>query len=403
LNSGTVKPAVIMGSGSHARDHRPARSQRQTTPQAGVDVGHLIFQGLPMSAAQEVHTTARSGAEGSLLLSGVPGSPYTRKMVALLRYRRIPYRLIQASRDVPGLPSPKVHLLPTFYLPGADGALEAVTDSTPLIRRFEGQFSGRHAVPSDPALALIDALIEDYADEWLTKAMFHYRWRYADDIHKAGLILPCWALGPMDDATLERMATAFRDRQIPRLRFVGSNEVTGPVIEASYVRFIDALEDHLRGHRFLLGERPGAADFGVYGQLTQLAHFDPTSMALTLRRAPRVYAWVSSLDDQSGLEPTDAQWFDCAVLPATVSALLCEIGRVYPALMLANAAALQAGAAEFKTEIDGQPWVQQAFPYQGKCLSWLRRDYQALDAQARGRFDRALAGSGCGPIFGTVA
>ena len=356
-----------------------------------------------MSAAHEAPTPAGSTADGALLLSGVPGSPYTRKMVALLRYRRIPYRLIQASRGVPGLPSAKVHLLPTFYLPGADGKLEAVTDSTPLIRRFEAQFAGRHAVPTDPALALIDALIEDYADEWLTKAMFHYRWRYAEDIHKAGLILPCWALGPMDDATLETMATSIRDRQIPRLRFVGSNEITGPVIEASYVRFIDAFENHLRGHRFLLGERPGAADFGVYGQLTQLAHFDPTSMALTLQRAPRVYAWVGSMEDHCGLEPNDAQWLDCAALPATVIALLREIGRVYPAAMLANAAALQAGATEFKTEIDGKPWVQQAFPYQGKCLAWLRRDHQALAPDARQRFDRALAGTGCGPIFGLAA
>ncbi|NBQ07027.1 MAG: glutathione S-transferase, partial [Betaproteobacteria bacterium] len=32
-----------------------------------------------------------------LELLGVPGSPYTRKMLALLRYRRIPHRMIWGS------------------------------------------------------------------------------------------------------------------------------------------------------------------------------------------------------------------------------------------------------------------------------------------------------------------
>ena len=54
-----------------------------------------------------------------LPLRGSPGSPYTRKMLGLVRYRRIPYRFIQAESD--DLPKPKVRLVPVVYFEGNDG------------------------------------------------------------------------------------------------------------------------------------------------------------------------------------------------------------------------------------------------------------------------------------------
>ena len=338
----------------------------------------------------------------AIALLGVPGSPYTRKMLAVLRYRRIPYRLILGSHTgeaPPELPVSKVKLLPTFYLPDEQGTLQAVTDSTPLIRRFELEYPGRHAVPADPVLALLDALIEDYADEWLTKAMFHYRWSYAPDIRKAGQILPVWARGPQSDETLQSNASMISERQISRLRYVGSHAGTARVIESSYERFLDALEAHLKSHRFVLGARPGSGDFGLYGQLTQLAHFDPTPMALAESRAPRVCGWTGLMEDLSGLEPTESDWFDASALPQTVTRLLHEVGRVYPSVLLANAAALQAGSDQVRTQIDGVEWVQDPFVYQGKCLAWLRRDYAALSAEDRKRCDQILQGTGCEALF----
>jgi len=70
-----------------------------------------------------------------------------------------------------------------------------VTDSTPILRRLEREYSGRAARPADPALAFLDSLLEDYGDEWLTKAMFHYRWAFDDDIARASAILPAWTRG----------------------------------------------------------------------------------------------------------------------------------------------------------------------------------------------------------------
>lgn len=339
--------------------------------------------------------TNTAAAQDRVILNGVPGSPYTRKMLALLRYRRIPYRLILASHGAAGLPTAKVSLLPTFYFPGDDGALVAVNDSTPILRRLEREYAGRSARPSNPALAFLDALIEDYGDEWLTKAMFHYRWAYEADIARASAILPAWRRAQTSDESLKAMGREVAGRQIPRLRYVGSNEVTGPIIEASYKRFLDAFEAHLRDHPFFLGARPGAGDFGCYGQLTQLALFDPTPMAVTEARAPRVFAWTGAVEDLSGLEPTEADWFDPTALPETVTAILAEIGRVYAPLLLANAKALRDGAEQVDTVIDGGRWVQQPFTYQGKCLQWLREEYAALVPADRKAADAALTGTGC--------
>ena len=125
-------------------------------------------------------------AEELLRIIGAPGSPYSRKLRAVLRYRRIPYAWLQrGTPEARGLPRPKVELLPQLIRTGADGALEARTDSTPLIRELEREFAGRSVIPRDPVVAFLDALLEDYADEWLTKAMFHYRWAYRAG-HRAG-------------------------------------------------------------------------------------------------------------------------------------------------------------------------------------------------------------------------
>ncbi len=330
-----------------------------------------------------------------LLLKGVPGSPYTRKMLAVLRYRHIAYQVaIPGSPRLAKLPTPKVELQPTFYLPNAAGDIEAVTDSTPLIRRFETEFTGRAVRPRDPVMAFVDSVLEDYADEWLTKAMFHYRWHFDADIRKAGNLLPRWRRLTASDEEIAGLSATFTRRQIDRLRFVGSNPITADVIEASYRRFLTCFETHLKTFPFLMGQRPGASDFGVYGQFSQLAHFDPTSAALALEFAPRACAWVGLVDDLSGHEPEDGQWITRDAIPATLIELLAEAGRTYVPVMLANARALKARSDQVHARVDGLPWVQAAFPYQGKCLTWLREEFAALSTDDQARVNRILEASG---------
>jgi hypothetical protein len=180
---------------------------------------------------------------------------------------------------------------------------------------------------------------------------------------------------------------------------VGSNETTGPVIEESYRRLLGLLDVHLTVQPFVMGGRPGSADFGLFGQLTQLALFDPTPAALALEVAPRVIAWVHVVEDLSGLEVSDADWTARDAVPETLRALLAEVGRVYAPFLLANDAALERGAERVECTIDGRKWVQRPFPYQQKCLRWLREGRAALAPDDRAFVDSLLAGTGCEALF----
>jgi hypothetical protein len=173
------------------------------------------------------------------------------------------------------------------------------------------------------------------------------------------------------------------------------------VIEASYLRLLGVLDARLTQSRFVLGERPATCDFALFGQLTQLTGFDPTPMALARQRAPRVAAWVDVVEDLSGLDPQDADWATREQLIAGLRPLLLEIGRVYVPFLRANAEALARGAEQMECVIDGTPWVQRPFPYQGKCLRWLREAHAALGDDDRRAVDDLLAGTGCEGLFGT--
>ena len=333
---------------------------------------------------------------------GAAGSPYTRKMLAFMRYRAIPYRLHWSTGQTPdGFPKPKVHLLPTFFLPDATGELEAVTDSTPLIRRFEKEYKGRSVIPENPVLAFLNDLIEDYADEWLTKAMFHYRWAHEADYKNAGPLLMFWGSSTLDDATAKEMSDHFTQRQISRLYVVGSNETTAPIIETAYRRFVGILNDLVKHRGYVLGARPASADFAIFGQMTQLAIVEPTSAIITREISARVRSWVDRMEDLSGLSPEPDNWFDINKAGETLRPLLSEIGRSYTPVMLANANAVMAGEKTFETSVDGAPWAQSTFKYQAKTLGWIREAYFDLKSKDQKHVDEILKGTGCEALFET--
>ena len=336
-----------------------------------------------------------------LAVLGVPGSPYTRKLIAVLRYRHIPYRVLwRGPEGLPAdLPRPKVDLQPTVYFPDGQGGLSAQIDTTPIIRRLEAEHPARGVAPADPALRFLDALIEDFADEWLTKAMFHFRWAHERDAKNAEPLLVFWADPSMEAEAARQWGADFAKRQIARLYVVGSNEVTAATIEASYQRLLSALDAVIARQAFVMGARPGAGDFALLGQLTQLLMVEPTSSEIAARTAPRLRPWVERMEDLSGLEPAPEDWLSRDAVAETLAPLLAEIGRVYAPFLLANAAAAERGEARFETEIDGRAWTQPVFPYQVKCLHALREGFSALPKPDQATLRGWLSGTGADALF----
>jgi glutathione S-transferase len=324
-------------------------------------------------------------------LYGINPSPYSMKMRAVLRHRRLPfvwYNGQPPSREMAaaaGLPP----VIPVLRFP--DGT--TLNDSTPLIEELERRHPGaRSIVPSDPAHAFLAFLIEDMADEWLTKAMYHYRWWYEPDRVFAAL----WVTGDRDPggppAELAQAGRAFIDRQVGRMAVVGSTAENRPTIEKSYLRILDALENGVQALPFLFGGRPSLADFGLFGQLLTLSA-DPTPAAIMRERAPHVLTWLWRVDDTSGVE---GDWIAAdAPLPAAVQALLQLCGDTYLPFLAANAAAIAEGEKTVRVTLRGRPFEQAAFRYQAKCYDALRHRFAALQPVDRARVEPVLEETGC--------
>ena len=337
-----------------------------------------------------------------LVLAGQYGSPYTLKMRGVLRYRHIAFRWMLRDSKWDDLPAPPVPIIPVIAYPNADGTGygDVTVDSSPQIMRLEGEHTDRSLIPPDPALALIDALIEDFADEWLTKAMYHYRWAYQADIDKAGKLLPISRDLQLDSDQSQQSYDYITERQISRRPLVGSTDWNTPLIEDSYRRVLEAMHARFARGDFMLGDRPGRGDFGLYGQLTQLVRWDPTSTDVAVTVAPKVINWVERMDDLAWL-PVDGDdgWASVDALDAGTLDLLAEVGRSYAPFMVTNARALNDGADEVVCDIDGREYRQAPFGYQGKCLHWLREGYAALNDGDRRRVDSVLDGTGCETLF----
>lgn len=314
-------------------------------------------------------------------------SPYSVKVRSFFRYKNIDHDWIPRSPAVQAefQKYAKLPLVPLVVTPEGEG----IQDSTPILERFEASHPEPSVTPDDPALAFVSALLEEYGDEWGNKWMFHYRWRYQPDVWSTAERIALQMMGAQGTLAVAQARAAVADRMTGRLGFVGSNQQTEPVIEASFAKALGLIEVHLASRPYLLGGRPAMADFGLWAQLYEAAT-DPTPGAIMRASAPNVMGWIQRMvapRAEGGFEPL------AALAPTLTPLLAQEVGALFLPWSAANAAAIGHGHKSFTMSLGGAEWTQEPQKYHARSLAEIRRKFAA--AKAATGLDPLLAATGC--------
>ncbi|MEM8921261.1 MAG: glutathione S-transferase family protein, partial [Pseudomonadota bacterium] len=230
----------------------------------------------------------------SYRLFGAETSAYSSKLRSYLRYKGVDHewtpRTAASEADLSA--AARFKTLPVLVTSSG----HAVHDTTPMMEALEADQPEPSAVPETQAAAMIAAVLEDYADLWLSKAVMQYRWGRRKDQKEAAARAVAEYYGddmPDDRKAQEKTAIERMTAEMPR---IGLTPDVGGVVEKSFKRFVKLLNAHLERHLYLFGGRPCLADFALAGQLSQMLK-DPTPAKIIEKDGPFVKAWCEFMDD----------------------------------------------------------------------------------------------------------
>ena len=315
-----------------------------------------------------------------------PGSPYSHKVRAVFRYRRIPHTWLVpiggftgegglgSDTDDPDSPLTRAGktVVPVVEYP--DG--EYKTDSTPIIDELEQLHDGRSIVHPDLAADFIARLIEELADEYLPLPMFFSRWttdkQWCGERQMIG-----WS-EPLDDEELSKRAEAFLSRQGAQIGSLDANQM-----KAAGEAFFAAMENLLKHQHFILGSKPSIADFALYGQLTQYVS-DPTMCNLMKSTAVRTFQWSHLVDDLSGW---DGEWANLSDISSELLTPFFDLVRDYYFPMAEFSLALSEGQ-DLSGSVNG-------LAYRAKTFLDLKTRLAALSDDAKSALQKMLEPVDC--------
>lgn len=268
-------------------------------------------------------------------LYGAEVSYFTGKVRAYLRYKRIPFIEVLATREVyREIIMPRVGwpVIPVVVTPED----ETLQDSTDIIDALEIRFPEASVYPTTPRQRLAALLLEVYGDEWLKIPAMHYRWNknYDFAISEFGKL-------QMPGATPEEQREAGLKTSKPfagALPFLGVTPKMEPAIEESWEALLGELDKHFASYEFLFGSRPSIGDFGLIGPLYAHLYRDPASGELMKSLAPNVARWVERT--MTPKHPKGGEFLPNDNVPDTLIPVLARMMREMMPVLVDTAHAL---------------------------------------------------------------
>ncbi|GAB2695352.1 glutathione S-transferase family protein [Aliiglaciecola sp. 3_MG-2023] len=283
-------------------------------------------------------------------LYGAQMSLYTGKARAYLTYKQIPFREVFSSVKVyKSIIQPKtgVRFIPVVETPEG----EFIQDTVQIIDDLEQRFVESSIYPATAKQHLVSEIFQLWGDEWLLIPAMHYRWNknnypfiYEEFGRVAAPNMPAFVRRFFG----KKLASRFKGF-VPVL---GITEKTIPAIEDWFENHVLVeLDTHFATHDFLLGGRPCAGDFGLYGPLYAHLYRDPAPGAIIREKAPHLVKWIERLQNS----PESAgNWLENDQIPETLIPLMSRIFEEFWPVLTQSVEKIQQWIVE-NPKVDSMP------------------------------------------------
>ena len=358
-------------------------------------------------------------------LWGSAHSLYTGKMRSYLIKKGLPYQERNPSDPDFGmrvLPQVGHMVIPIVETPAGD----ILQDSGDIIDHLEARHAEPLLDPATPVQQVVSALFDGVGSEYLMPLAMHYRWTYrADQEEFLQAEFGRAAIAGQSRADRRAMAGQLMNLFASFLPNLGVFPETVAALEAPYMEWLDALDEHFQHHPYLLGGRPCRGDFGMMASLYAHLGRDPVPAGLMKKKAPNLYRWTERMN--LGVIP-DGEYPGYGTgylaedaIPETLEAVLKLVFRDWTPGLAADIAAFNAWAAEHQSgdtvSQDGERRVHPtlgavSYPFHGVTMTrgsaphavWMfgaaQAKAQALGGADAARFEALLARTGGAEMFG---